>query len=237
MTITYHDLAGADERLRFSPYCWRVRLALAHKGLVADALPWRFTDKEAIAFSGQERVPVLVDGRHVVADSFEIARYLDSAYPDRPGLFGGPQAEAQAGFLRFWCEQALQPALVRLVIPYVHACIAERDRAYFRASREARFGRPLEQIAVAPADGIAELRRTLLPLRATLERQPWLAGSAPAFVDYMVFGHFQFVRLVTPFEVVEPTDPVHAWQERLLDAYDGLARSAWRVPAACEAPA
>jgi len=32
MTIVLHDLTGADDR-RFSPNCWRTRMALAHKGL------------------------------------------------------------------------------------------------------------------------------------------------------------------------------------------------------------
>ena len=28
MAIEMFDLAGADEALRFSPYCWRIRMAL-----------------------------------------------------------------------------------------------------------------------------------------------------------------------------------------------------------------
>ena len=39
MTIIMHDLAGADPDLRFSPYCWRIRFALAHKGLPVRPLP------------------------------------------------------------------------------------------------------------------------------------------------------------------------------------------------------
>jgi glutathione S-transferase len=56
------DLAGADPAVRFSPYCWRVRMALAHKGLSAETIPWRFTEKNLIAFSGQGLVPVIRDG-------------------------------------------------------------------------------------------------------------------------------------------------------------------------------
>jgi glutathione S-transferase len=85
-----HDLCGADPARRFSPYCWRARLALAHKGLEVETLPWRFTDKAAIADSGQDRVPVLRDEARVVSDSWRIAEYLEDAYPDRPSLFGGP---------------------------------------------------------------------------------------------------------------------------------------------------
>ena len=36
MTITMYDLAGAEADRRFSPFCWRTRMALAHKGLSAE---------------------------------------------------------------------------------------------------------------------------------------------------------------------------------------------------------
>jgi glutathione S-transferase len=100
VALTVYDLAGARDDCRFSPYCWRVRLALAHKGLEADFLPWRFTEKQRLAFSGQDRVPVLVDGDTVVSDSWAIMAYLDEAYPERP-LFDSAQACATALFVKF----------------------------------------------------------------------------------------------------------------------------------------
>ena len=66
MGLKLYDLAGAELERRFSPYCWRTKLALMHKGLPFDTIPWRFTNKDVIAFSGQGRVPVLVDGDDVV---------------------------------------------------------------------------------------------------------------------------------------------------------------------------
>src|SRR5271155_1483608 len=89
MTLRLYDLAGAEPDRRFSPYCWRTRLALAHKALSVETIPWRFTDKAAIAPSGQGFVPVLVDGDRWVSDSLAIANYLEDTYPDRPPLFGG----------------------------------------------------------------------------------------------------------------------------------------------------
>jgi glutathione S-transferase len=81
------ELCGTDPDRRFSPYCWRIRMALAHKGLDTETVPWRFTQSEAIAFANSKTVPVLVDGDQTVADSWAIAEYLDRAYPDRPALF------------------------------------------------------------------------------------------------------------------------------------------------------
>ena len=37
MAITLYDLAGAETDRRFSPFCWRTRMALAHKGLAFEA--------------------------------------------------------------------------------------------------------------------------------------------------------------------------------------------------------
>ena len=88
MTITLYELVGDDDR-RFSPYCWRARMAIAHKGLDANYVPCRFTEKEKFAFSGQERIPVIQDDGTAVYDSWDIACYLEDNYPDRPTLFGG----------------------------------------------------------------------------------------------------------------------------------------------------
>ena len=81
MSIVLYDLAGEDPDVRFSPYCWRTRFALAHKGLPVETVPWRFTDREAIAFSGQGKVPVIQDDGTVVSDSWAIAEYLEDQVP------------------------------------------------------------------------------------------------------------------------------------------------------------
>src|SRR3546814_3011337 len=69
--LTLYELAGADSRLRFSPHCWKVRMALAHKGVEARLIPWRFSESEAIAFSNQRLVPILVHDGQVITDRSE----------------------------------------------------------------------------------------------------------------------------------------------------------------------
>ena len=77
MSVVLYDLAGANPDIRFSPYCWRTRFALAHKGVPVETVPWRFTDTDVIAFSGQAKVPVIRDDGKVVFDSWLIAEYLE----------------------------------------------------------------------------------------------------------------------------------------------------------------
>ena len=47
-----------------------------------------------------------------------------------------------------------------------------------------------------------------------------------ADADYIVFGSFQWARCVSSFALVAADDPIAAWRDRLLDAFDGLARRA-----------
>jgi glutathione S-transferase len=223
--LTLYDLAGADASLRFSPHCWKTHMALAHKGLSAKTVPWRFTEKEAIDFSGQKLVPVLVHDTHVVSDSWQIACYLEDTFPERPSLFGGAGGRAVTLFTNAWADTTLVPVLARLLLPAIHGLIHEKDVDYFRASREKRFGK-LEDLPAGYADQIAALRAALLPLRLTLARQPYLAGSQPGYADYAVFGMFMWARCTSPLVLLAEDDPVHAWRERLLDAFDGMARRA-----------
>jgi glutathione S-transferase len=228
--IVLHDLAGADPALRFSPYCWRTRMAFAHKGLAVETVPWRFTDKDMIAFSGQGRVPVIRDGETVVSDSWEIACYLEAHYPERPSLFGGATGKAHARLINAWADATMIGPVARLVLCDIFDAIDPKDRDYFRSSREQRFGATLEAVqADARANGAAALRDSLTPVRQVLRAQPWLGGAAPSYADHVLFGTLQWPRCVSRFEMLAADDPIVEWQQRALDLYGGVGRSAVRV--------
>ncbi|HVC63286.1 MAG TPA: glutathione S-transferase family protein [Acetobacteraceae bacterium] len=227
MTITMHDLAGADPALRFSPYCWRTRFALAHKGLPVETVPWRFTDTREIAFSGQGRVPVIRDGETVVADSWAIAEYLEERYP-APALFGGATARAHARFINAWADSVMLGGIARLIVRDIFAVIDAGDRDYFRQSREARFGTTLEAVQAGRETRVAAFRESLLPVRLVLGRQPWLGGAAPSYADCIVAGTLMWPRCSSGFPVLAEDDPIAAWFGRMLDLYGGLGRAALR---------
>jgi len=226
MAIKLYDLAGAEIERRFSPFCWRTKLALAHKGLEFETIPWRYADKPKIAFAHSERVPVIVDGARSVADSWAIACYLEDAYPERPSLFGGSGARAGARFINSWADVILNAALSRLLVLDILDHLEEGDRAYFRESREKRFGMTLEAFAADCEKNLAALRNALEPLRTTLAAQPFIGGETPLYTDYIVFGSLQWARSIGKTRLIEPSDPVEAWRTRLLDAFGGLARKA-----------
>ena len=225
MAITLYDLAGAEINRRFSPFCWRTRMALAHKGLEIETIPWRFTETDKIAFSGQGRVPVIVDGDHSVCDSSAIADYLETHYSDRPSLFGGEAGRGLTRFVQNWTETAVHPAIVGFVVLDIYRHAAPQDQTYFRQSREERFGSPLEQVVKDRDARLPAFRESLTPLRRTLERQAFVAGAAPAYADYIVFGAFQWARAISDYELLAADDPIAVWRGRMLDLFDGLARN------------
>lgn len=216
----------AEEDRRPSPFCWRIRLALRHKGVDFDAIPWRFTEKDRIAFSNQGKVPVLVDGERWVADSWAIADYLDEAYPDRPLLFPGEAERERAHFIADWAVATEIGGLFPFLALDIFAHVHEKDRAYFRASREKFVGRTLEEFVAGREGRLADFRKSLHPLRMAVSRRPFLDGDAPGWTDILAFTPFQWARVISPFRVLEEGDPVHAWRERMLDAYGGEARRA-----------
>src|ERR1700731_1896607 len=226
MPITMYDLAGTDPNRRFSPFCWRTRMALAHKGLEVETVPWRFTEKDKLPQPNGGRVPVIVDGGHVGHHSYAIADHLEIRYPDRPSLFGGEAGRGLSRFVQNWTETVLQPALVGFVVLDICRHSAPQDQAYFRQSREERFGKRLEDVVKDRDQRLPAFRDSLAPLRRTLERQKFLAGDTPAYADYIVFGAFQWAQAISDFELLASDDPVAAWRGRLLDAFGGMARKA-----------
>jgi glutathione S-transferase len=224
MALKLFELVGTDETRPFSPYCWRTRMALAHKGLGAESIPWRFTEKAAISPHNSEKVPVLLDGDTAVADSWAIANYLEDSYPDRPSLFGGDGGRAMGRMLNWWGDVMVIGGMFPLIVADIVGHLRPVDQVYFRQSREARFGKPLEEVVANRDDNVENFRKGLDPMRLTLKTQAFLGGAAANYADYIVFGGFQWARAVSPFSLLKPNDPVYAWRETMLDAFEGMAR-------------
>jgi len=72
-------------RIPFSTNVERVALALAHKGVEVESVWVDPADRsEVVRISGQELVPVLVDGDLAIADSTAILEHLEERFPEPP---------------------------------------------------------------------------------------------------------------------------------------------------------
>jgi glutathione S-transferase len=147
-------------------------------------------------------------------------------------LFGGVGGHALARFINAWGDSVLHAGIARLVVSDIPQLLAPKDAAYFVPDREKRFGMKLEAVTADRAERVKGFRDSLMPLRIALRSAPFLHGDAPGYADMIVFGGFQWARCVSAFPLLAQDDSVHAWRERMLDAYGGIARA---TPAFAEA--
>jgi glutathione S-transferase len=210
---TLYDLTAAADTDRFSPYCFRVKLAMRLKNLDYRTQMVRFTDKAALAFSGQNLVPVLRDGDVVISDSWKILQHLDEHYPQPFPLFVA--STTPLNFFRHWCDKTLHTALFKLAAPYVHAKLGEVDQAYYRETREKRLGQTLEALAQEREQHLTKANFLTEPLRATLAEQTYLAGASPGLADLLVLSAFLWTDVVLPFQIFADDDPIKRWSENL----------------------
>jgi glutathione S-transferase len=89
-------------RIPFSTNVERVALALAHKGVAVEYVDVADNDRSPVVdVSGQELVPVLVDGDLVLSDSPVILEYLEERFPE-PSLL--PADESRRAEVRIFVE-------------------------------------------------------------------------------------------------------------------------------------
>jgi glutathione S-transferase len=225
MALIFHERVGLEGR-RISPFSWRIRYALAHKGLDPQVIETRFADVPRIrGISQQDLTPVIEDGGQVVYDTWRIACHLEDTYPDRPSLFGGPIGRGTARVVNIWSDTVLGRAMRPQIYTDFIWTIDPADRAYFRRSREAQLGMTLEQYSATRDAALPALVETCLLLDRTLTDQPFLAGEAPAYVDYAVFSIFQWARVGSPRDVLAQTDKLNAikaWRSQMIGLYHNL---------------
>lgn len=224
-----YDLALADPDVRPSPWCWIAKFALLHKGLPFETRVVPFADKSKYPDPDYGKVPVLVDNSEMVKDSLAITAWLDRKYPSSP-LVATKGERAAAEFMAAWLVGAFLPALAPALISRIHAHIPEADKEYFKSTREKRFGRSLEELAALPVAEKAEA--ALAVVAAPLCAHRYFGGAAPNLCDYILMAPFMWQRSVTGIELYATPEPVALWRERMLDCYDGYARSAKSANAA-----
>ena len=94
-------------RFRYSTNVERVALALAHKGLEVESIHVDPADRAPLReVSGQDLVPVLVDGDEIVTDSTRIIHHLEARFPDPPLFPADPARAAELKVFLDWFNRA-----------------------------------------------------------------------------------------------------------------------------------
>ena len=187
-------------------------------------IPVPFTKVAGIEGGESRRIPVIRDGETVVEESYEIAKYLEANYADKPSLFGGEGGEALTLQIINWTQVSLHPEVAKLCLMDIYNSLAPADQEFFRASREKMFGCTLEEFSSKHPKNAEALNKALTPLELTLKKQPYIGGNTPLFADYVVFGALQWLNTTSSVDYLSGETKVSGWFDSLLDMYDGLGR-------------
>jgi glutathione S-transferase len=191
-------------QFELSAYCEKVRLILDYKGLAykkKDVVPG-VGQLELFRLSGQRQVPVLKDGDTYIADSTEIAFYLDRKYPEKPIIPTDPLQRGQCLLIEEWADESLG---LKGRTAFLGAFAQNQNfRTAFLPRETPDFMRlllgsvPGELIDILGAGvGLGKdaintakkgLQQDLEALNLILTNRPYLVGDQPTLADLAVAG-------------------------------------------------
>ncbi len=191
-------------QFELSQYSEKVRLILDYKGLEyrkIEVTPG-VGQVELFRMTGQGQVPVLKDGHRYIVDSTEIAKYLDSQYPERPLI---PQNSKERGLclmMEEWADESIGIKGRKALFSAI-----SQDQSYRKSLLPATTPDVLKTLVQGVPNeilqflgfgvgytpdvvrsAIADLKQDLEALTLLLADSPYLVGDEPSLADFAVAG-------------------------------------------------
>ena len=178
------------------PYCEKVRSTLKRMDLRYEGVEIDPSDRAAVvALSGQEKVPVLVDGDAVIHDSTRILRYLVRTY-------GGG---------RLLPDDARSRGLMWIVEEYVDEVLIPLMRRAGRNQDEK--GKPLDEAGKAAMK--AEAAHQYESLEQLLGTESFAVASRVTLADIALYACLSRLELYSPRGIPGEYPRIRAWYGRM----------------------
>lgn len=191
-------------QFELSHYCEKVRLILDYKQLEyrkVEVTPG-VGQIELMQKSGSRQVPVLKDGSTYVADSTEIAMYLERKYPERPIIPTDSLAKGQCLLMEEWADVSIGSMGRKAFIGALNqnqnfrtSLLPANTPDLVKAAVGAIPGEVLDVLGTGVGFGseaIKEAKRSLTQdleaLCLILQDRPYLTGDTPTLSDFAVAG-------------------------------------------------
>lgn len=187
-----------------SPFGWRVLLMLEFKGVPyishrIDTASGEQKSATYLALNPRGKVPTLVHGDVIIAESLAMLTYLERLHPDPP-MFGTTALEA-ARVMQVCSE----------FVCYLEPVINRLSTAISR-------NKPLSAAAITARHGT--LHQEFGRLNGLLQESNWLAGDMLSAADLTVYPHCKFIlRLAARPEAASLSLDLNSFDER----YSALA--------------
>ena len=234
-------------QFELSHYCEKVRLILDYKQLEyrkIEVTPG-VGQIELMQKSGSRQVPVLKDGSTYVADSTEIALYLERKYPERPILPTDSLAKGQTLLIEEWADESIALKARKAFIGALNqnqnfrtSLLPDSTPDIVKTAVGAIPGEVLDVLGTGVGFGgeaVKEAKKILTQdleaLCLILQNQPYLTGDTPTLADLAVAGLSIYLKLPAGSYLNIPTplkgkgipgladnitfEPFFAWRDRL----------------------
>jgi len=191
-------------QFELSQYSEKVRLILDYKGLEYKKIEVTpgVGQIELLQKSGSKQVPILKDGSTYIADSTEIAFYLDRKYPERPLIPEDPLAKGQCLLIEEWADESIGLKGRKAFIGALNqnqnfrtSVLPQETPDLLKNFVGAIPGELLDVLGMGigfGGDAVKEakkgLKQDLEALSLILQSKPYLVGDSPTLADLAVAG-------------------------------------------------
>jgi glutathione S-transferase len=191
-------------QFEISQYSEKVRLILDYKGLEYKKIEVTpgVGQLEVYKLSGQRQVPILKDGDTVIADSTEIALYLDRKYPEKPILPSDPVQRGQCLLIEELADESIgskgrqaflgalnkNATFRKSILPKQTPDVLKNLIGAVPGEFLDLLGSPIGAGGYALKEAERGLKQDLDALTLILEKQPYLVTDHPTLADLAVAG-------------------------------------------------
>ncbi|EAU86423.1 hypothetical protein CC1G_05417 [Coprinopsis cinerea okayama7 len=227
--ITLYDIPTTTAIKATSGNVWKARFSLNYKGLPFKTEWIEIPDIESAVYrkhnlsapttrpdgSPKYTLPVIYDSStdKAIADSFEIAKYLDATYPDTPKVFPDTKDGAEAGWNKqevmintimghifpifpYYCRELLEKANPP-TREYLNVVVAKDLAAFLKVQK-------IDELNYTPeqnAEGVEKLKEALGHLDEKFGGKGefgWFLGDKISFADFELGGLLLAMKNVWP---------------------------------------
>jgi glutathione S-transferase len=218
-------------QFEISPFCDKIRRILHVKGQAYEAVevPLSRAGRDVRGLDPAGKLPVIEHEGRVVADSTDIAHYLEERFPEPALLPRDPRERALCHVFEDWADESLYFYEMRLRFTFPRNArrwiprLVAHDPGWMQGLAPLVLPRAMRRLTRAqgvgrksPQQVLADVTRHLDAVDALLEGSEWLVGAALSLADIAVFAQLFCVRGADEgAELVAARPAVAAWMERV----------------------
>nr|AWK67868.1 glutathione transferase-like protein [Sparassis latifolia] len=215
--IIFYDIPSRDVKdIAWSPNTWKTRFSLNYKGLPYKTVWVEYPDIARVCREiGAQPTSTSEDGspyytlpaiydpstKTAISESEKIARYLDKAYPDTPVLIPSGTCALHAAFQEVFL-MTVQRRMQPLMLPPTNNILNPPSEAYFRRTRESKFGKLEDWSPPGPIrekhqeDLRVELTKVAVWMASDGEGKPFFMGDTIHYADITIAGWLVWMKKV-----------------------------------------